>query len=182
MLSTEYRHVTLEKPTLKDFNETLPDAMPVTVILASRPGVTRWAGRQWEAVGVVVTTTNGGEGEVVVDQGDYQQVRYGGLEIRLFQDETESYYHNLMSPKPGCYIVATIDEEGENEVPVPILVSLSFDQANSYHEGGESVFAVPIPDELYGWVEAYVLQYYVPEKKRKRKLVNWKEKEKGKQQ
>ena len=85
MLSTEYRHVTLEKPTLIDFNETLPDAMPVTVILASRPGVTRWAGRQWEAVGVVVTTTNGGEGEVVVDQGDYQQVRYGGLEIRLFQ-------------------------------------------------------------------------------------------------
>ena len=174
MLIALYHHVTLEKPTLKDFNETLPGAMPVTVLMASRPGVTRWAGRQWEATGVAVTTTGGGEGEVVVDQGDYQQVRYGGLEVRLYQDETESYYHNLMSPQPGCYIVATIDEEDENEVPVPILVTMSFDQAQAYHEGGESVFAVPIPDELYAWVEAYVLQYYVPEKKRKRKLVNWK--------
>ena len=181
MLSTEYRHITLEKPTLKDFNETLPGAMPVTVILASRPGVTRWAGRQWEAIGIAATAT-GGDGEIVVDQGDYQQVSYGGLEIRLFQDEAESYYHNLMSPNPGCYIVASIDEEDENEAPVPILVTLCFDQAHAYHEGGECVFAVPIPDELYGWVEAYVLQYYVPEKKRKRKLVNWKEKEKGKQQ
>lgn len=176
MLRPEYRYVALEKPTLTDFNKKLPEAMPVTVIMASRSGVTRWAGRQWEAIGIAVTTTGGGEGEVVVDQGDYQQVRYGGLEVKLFQDEAESYYHNLMSPKPGCYIVATIDEEeDENAVPVPFLVTLSFDQANAYHEGGESVFAVPIPDELYAWVEAYVLQYYVPEKKRKRKLVNWKE-------
>ena len=56
------------------------------------------------------------------------------------------------------------------QVPVPVLVTLSFDEANAYGEGGATVYHVAIPAELYAWVERYVLTHYVPEKKYKRKL------------
>ena len=85
-----------------------------------------------------------------------------------------------MSPKPSCYIVSRVAEDDyTDEVPVPILVTLSFDQAHSYLEGDDVVFAVPLAPELYRWTEAYVLRHYAPEKKFKRKLKNWKKGEQG---
>ena len=99
----------------------------------------------------------------------------GGLKVTLFKDECESYYHNLMSPQPGCYVVAAEAEaEADNEIPKPYLVSLSFDEVHAYLEGDEHVYAVEIPPELYKWTEAFVLTHYVATKKTKRKLKNWK--------
>ncbi len=69
-------------------------------------------------------------------------------------------------------MVADIDEESQ---PVPFLVTLSFDEAHAYLEGDQEVYAVDIPPELYRWSEAFVLSHYVPQKKRKRKLDNWKD-------
>ncbi len=142
--------------------------------MESRPGVTRWATEQWDAVGVTVGDRGGEFGEVVVENGEYRQTCYGGLRVSMFEDEAESYYHNLMSPNPGIFIVATVDEDDAGSVPVPRLVTLSFDEAHAYLEGGETVFTVPLCPELYRWVEAYVLQFYVPGKKRRRKRVDWK--------
>ena len=41
-------------------------------------------------------------------------------------------------------------------------------------ETDEIVESVGMPAELYRWVERFVLQHYVPEKRRKRKRDNWK--------
>ena len=76
-----------------------------------------------------------------------------------------------MSPNPGCYVIT--DKETD-EAPIPFKVSMSFDEAHSYQEGGKEIYAVAIPNELYQWIEAYVLDNYFPEKKRKRKLNDWK--------
>ena len=54
-------------------------------------------------------------------------------------------------------------------------MSLSYDAAHSYLEGDEIVYAVDLPAELYRWSETFVLQYYAPEKKMKRKRTDWKE-------
>jgi len=99
---------------------------------------------------------------------------FSGLSLQLYVDECESYYHNLMSPKPGCYIVAG-EPEIADEMPEPYIVSLSFDEAHAYLEGDAQVYAVEIPPELYKWVEAFILTHYVATKKTKRKLKNWKE-------
>jgi hypothetical protein len=56
---------------------------------------------------------------------------------------------------------------------VPFLVSLSFDEANAYQEGDGVVYAVAMPPELYRWCEHFVLDHYVPEKKKKRRLTDW---------
>ena len=73
-------------------------------------------------------------------------------------------------PEPRCYVIATRDE---SEVPLPRLVTLSFDEAHAYMEGEGELFAVAVAPELYRWTEAFVLANYVPEKRRKRKRTNW---------
>ena len=103
---------------------------------------------------------------------------FSGLQLNLYVDECESYYHNLMSPQPGCFIVAS-EPENPNEMPVPYLVSLSFDEVHAYLEGDEPVYAVEIPPELYKWTEVFILEHYVAIKRRKRKLTDWKQQSSG---
>lgn len=92
--------------------------------------------------------------------------------LRLFKDEAESYYYNLMADASALYIVTHSSDDG---LPEPFLVTASFDAANAYLEGDGEIFTVPMSAEIYRWVETYVLEYYLPQKKFKRKLNNWKQ-------
>lgn len=149
--------------------------------MESQPSTHKWADEVWDARGIVVSSVDSDnvKKEVKVieqDNSEIKQLIYSGMKIRLFLDECESYYHNMMSPEPGCFIVARAeDEDGEEtDMPIPVLATLSFDEAHSYLEGDDIVYAVPIPAELYVWAEAYVLENYVAEKRVKRKRVDWK--------
>jgi hypothetical protein len=150
---------------------TQQNSFPVSVILEKRPSVSKWANAYWTVLGIIVGESTDEGMMLLHSQNDIEQYRYSGLSVTLYRDECESYYHNLMSPKPGCYVIT--DKETD-EAPVPFKVSMSFDEAHSYQEGGKEIYAVEIPNELYQWVEAYVLDNYFPEKKRKRKLNDWK--------
>ncbi|MEE9309623.1 MAG: DUF3305 domain-containing protein [Cocleimonas sp.] len=160
--------------------ENLPNSFPVSVIMESQPSKSQWIDETWNGIGVVVgaiAQSGTSKDEVkVIAQGATKQVIYGGLKINLHLDECESYYHNLMSPEPGCFIVAREeDEDGEEtDIPIPFMVTMSFDEAHAYLEGDDIVYAVPIPPELYLWVEAYILENYSAEKRVKRKRKNWK--------
>lgn len=167
----------MEKMDLKDFDEELPEQLGVAVIMRKRPSTHPWADFSYDAFGVVVRAV-GEEKRVekIFQDGDDEHYLVSGINLRLHVDECESYYHNLMSPEPSCFIVAGQPEE-EGEMPLPYLVSLSFDEAHAYLEGDEQVYSVPIPSELYKWTEAYVLTHYVAIKKTKRKLKNWREPE-----
>jgi hypothetical protein len=46
-------------------------------------------------------------------------------------------------------------------------VTLSYNQAGRFMDGGERVDPVPMPDVLREWLAAYVAQHYKPEPKRK---------------
>ena len=81
--------------------------------------------------------------------------------MSLFQDETESYYYNLMSCSSALYIVTRRNDKGLSE---PFLVTANFDASDAYLERDEEVFTVPMSAETYRWIEAYVLGYYVPQK------------------
>ncbi len=151
----------------------LPQHFSLSVMMERRASTNPWVDHIWEAVGVSVGARSKDEGRKVVVVSEEKEVArflYEGFFIRLYKDECESYYHNLMSPQPRCFVVADPDEEGQ---PIPFLVSLSFDEANAYLEGEEVVYALDIPPELYRWCEVFVLANYVPEKKMKRKLTRW---------
>jgi hypothetical protein len=154
-------------------SQRLPESFPVAVMMERRPSTSEWVDFSWDAVGVSVgTRSENHERHVVVISEEESASRYlhEGFTLQLYKDECESYYYNLMSEHPRCYVVADLDEQG---CPIPCLVSLSYDEASAYLEGEEEVYAVDIPPELYRWIEAYVLAHYVPEKKIKRKLTQW---------
>jgi hypothetical protein len=163
----------MDKLELDDFDQELPGHMNVAVLMEKQPSTHPWADFRYQALGVVVRP-RGDEYSVerVYRDGDVEHYLISGLVVRLYEDECESYYHNLMSPNPGCFIIANRPDT-DAEMPEPYLVSLSFDEAHAYGEGDEEVYSVPIPSELYQWAEAYVLTHYVAVKKTKRKLRNW---------
>ena len=150
---------------------------PVSVLMERRKVEGNpWISESWKALGVTVgtgpTAADCAGPLCLVSGAEAAQFLWTGLEVELFADEAESYYHNLMVGTPGCYIVVRTRSDG---MPEPVLVSLSFDAGQAYQEGDETVYSVPLPPELYRAAEAFVIAHYVPEKKRKRKLENWKE-------
>ena len=165
----------MEKLELTDFDGELPNRMAVAVVMEKKPSTHPWADYAYDAIGVVVKQdAEAAEPSLIFKDGEIEHHLFGGLGIQLHVDECESYYHNMMSPEPGCFIVAETPED-PSDMPEPYLVSLSFDEVHAYLEGDEQVYSVPIPPELYKWAEAYVLTHYVAIKKTKRKLKNWSE-------
>ena len=163
----------MEKLELEDFQHTLPDQMHVAVVMEKQPSTHPWADYRYDAVGVVVREQDEARSvKRIYQDGEIEHFMVSGLSLQLHVDECESYYHNLMSPEPGCFIVANQPEDTD-EMPDPYLVSLSFDEAHAYLEGDELVYSVPLPAQLYQWAEAYVLTNYVAIKKTKRKLKRW---------
>jgi hypothetical protein len=145
---------------------------PVSVVLERRPATSRWVDYVWNAAGIAVGRhADDREPRLVREDGDIGYFLVGGLEVGLYVDECESYYHNLMSDSPRAYVIARLDEDDDR--PRPFLVSMSFDEAHSYLSGGDEIYAVDVPGELYRWTEAYVIANYFPEKKKKRKLRDW---------
>jgi hypothetical protein len=165
----------MEKLELQDFDANLPDRMTVAVIMEKKPSTHPWADFAYQALGVVVRPYEGERSTSLIYQDDQsEQYLVSGLHLQLHVDECESYYHNMMSPEPGCFIVADTPED-PSAMPEPYLVSLSFDEVHAYLEGDEQIYSVPISPELYKWAEAYVLTHYIAIKKTKRKLKNWHE-------
>ncbi|CAD7842916.1 MAG: hypothetical protein [Olavius algarvensis Gamma 3 endosymbiont] len=163
----------MEKLELEDFDQELPERLNLAVLMEKKPSTHPWAQFSYEALGVVVRGAQEESSVARVYQNDgVEHFLVTGMVLQLHPDECESYYHNLMSPEPGCFIVADQPDDSA-DMPLPYLVSLSFDEVHAYLEGDEQVYSVAIPSELYQWAEAYVLTNYVALKKTKRKLKNW---------
>jgi hypothetical protein len=163
----------MEKLELDDFDQQLPDHLNLAVLMEKQPSSHPWADFKYQALGVVVRDGDEDKSVTRVYQNDeVEHFLVTGMSLRLYPDECEGYYHNLMSPEPGCFIVASQPDETD-QMPVPYLVSLSFDEVHAYLEGDEQIYSVPIPPELYRWAEAFVLTHYIAIRKTKRKLKNW---------
>lgn len=156
--------------------QDMPKHFSVVVLMQRQPSMhSQWSDYQWDAIGVMACAEMPDQAsgpQLVHDDGEVLQYLYSGFEVRLHIDECESYYYNLISPAPRCYVIA---RENEDQVPVPFLVSMSFDEAHAYMEMEDTVFVVDVPPELYRWTEDFVLMHYAPEKRKKRKRANWKE-------
>ncbi len=166
----------MSEPSDPRLAEPGPDRFPVAVVMRRQPSANRWISHGWTAVGVVVSDRDdigGVRGERISEQPDgSEDYLWGGLTLRLFKDQAESYYHNLMAPHPSLYVVLRDDPRGW---PEPFLVSASFDEANAYVEADADAQPVALPPELHQAIERFVLRHYMPEPRRKRKRRNWKE-------
>jgi hypothetical protein len=153
----------------------VPDAFSVSVIVeyVETPD-NRWEEGQWRVAGVIAAGPDGQETapprQLHAATQDRQYL-HAGLKLRLYKDDAESYYYNLVSDNPAVFVICS-QEAGE---PLqPFIVTLSYGEATSYMETDEIVETVAMPPELYRWAERFVLEHYVPEKRRKRKREDWK--------
>ena len=169
--------MSLDKTSKHRRSNPLTNNFPVSIVMQHRVIENNvWIADQWEVEAVVAggnenpgdiperTISRMGEGEEKYIWENYQ--------ITLFPDEAESYYFNIISDTPFVFVVCR-DEEEDGEL-IPFKVSVNYDEASSFLELEEQVFQVPMPAEIYRWVEAFVVNNYVPVKRKKRKLENWK--------
>jgi len=162
-------------------DEVLANKFPVSIVMQHRIIENNiWQTEQWEVEAVIAgakeATGNIPERKVSRIGSADEKFVWINYQINLFTDEAESYYFNIISDTPFVFVVCR-DEEGDGEL-IPFSVSVNYDEAASYMELDDHVFQVPMPAEIYRWLEAFVVNNYVPVKKKKRKLENWK----GKQQ
>jgi hypothetical protein len=159
---------------------TPPRSYPVAVLVEYQLVYdNRWIDGRWVVTGVVASKqpVEAGVHRKLIHSGDEaQQYLWTGLSIELHKDDAESFYCNLMSDKPSVFVICG---EEQDEPLQPSIVTLSYGEATTYMETDQQVERVEMPAELYRWLEQYVLANYVPEKKKKRKRVDWKESDRG---
>ncbi len=154
------------------------ESFPVSIIVAFQNTCdNRWESGHWKVTGLVAGGQSAKPGvrreTLHAGSGDAQYL-WTGLRVELHKDDAESYYFNIVSDTPKVFVICN---RNEGEPLEPFIVTLSYDEAASYMEGDEAVESVAMPAELYRWVEQYVLEHYVPEKRKKRKRDSWKETE-----
>lgn len=149
---------------------------PVALVLDYQyGGVTPWRAGHWRVVAALAGHHGlAGQRTMLPMHRDNhgEQVLCTGYQLTLHRDDTESYYCNLMGERPSLFVVCR-EESGER--PEPTQVTVSYGEAASWSEVDGSVHAVAMPPEIYRWVEAYVIEHYVPEKRRKRTRDDWKQ-------
>lgn len=159
---------------MNEERQPLPERFFVAVLMERRPGVTPWQPHVWLPVGLVAGAA--AEGPVGVPlpmpaDGDALRELWRGFAVRLHRDEAESYYHNLVSAQPLAFVV--LREEADGDRRVPALVTLCFDEAGAYLEAEERVESLPLPPELVQWLEQFVIENYVPERRTRRERKAW---------
>src|SRR5438477_10064425 len=135
----------------------------VAVVMQRRPLANRWQSEAWEPLAVLMDYEGPAAPRVLVEEAGTKQWLYPGFDIFLRPSEAEGYYHNVSSREPRVFILWRMEEE----LAVPQFVTVSYDEASRWMDGGEHVDSVPMPAELFAWVGEYVEQNYRPQPKKR---------------
>ena len=152
----------IERPTRK-----------IAVILEREAVQSRWESHRWQLLGAVPDV--GGEARTIVETPQRLQRLFPGLELTLFADEAEGYYLNASSEAPSLFVSIRHDEGGE--APYPFQVTLSYNEAARWMDGGEKVERVVAWPELAAWMGEWVEANYRPEPKKRRRPQSFEGKE-----
>jgi hypothetical protein len=155
------------KPTDTEF--------PVSVVMERREKRRdRWQFVEWKAVGVLTGQEHLADTSrqvTIHEDGDCRRVLWTNFRVKLVKDGAESYWSNLMAEYPSLFVVCRRDE-GCDE-PEPFLVTANYDEIIGYQEVDDDVYRIPLPADIYQWLERYVVTNYVPQQKKKRKRADW---------
>src|SRR3989441_9325820 len=105
----------------------------VAVIMQRRAVQNRWQSEVWEALGVLADYDAPGEARVIVEQAGATQWLYPGFEMVLHRSESEGYYHNVSTQEPRVFVMWRMEQERA----VPQFVTVSYDEASRWMDGGE---------------------------------------------
>ncbi len=122
-----------------------------------------WQSEAWEALGVVADYAGAAEARVIVDAPGATQWLYPRFDIVLQRSESEGYFHNVSAAAPSVFVLWRM----EDARAVPRYVTVSYDEASRWMDGGAQVDAVPMPAAMRAWLREFVAQNYRPEPKKR---------------
>jgi hypothetical protein len=159
---------------------------PVTVVVERIPIANRWASEQWRVAAVEPSDAGPETGDAMTgaraEQADVadgandsptstsRSWRVGGLFAELHASEAQGYYLNITAPAPKVFVMCRLTESAaDHDMPKlrPQLVTVSYDEAARFMDGGEQVEAVPLALALLDWMRPFVVANYRPEPPRK---------------
>lgn len=134
----------------------------VAVIMQRRAVESRWQSEMWEAIGILPEYPVGGP-RVLVDSPVLTQVLHPGFDIVLQRSEAEGYFHNVSAAAPNVFVLWRM----EDARAVPHYVTVSYDEASRWMDGGAQVDPVLMPMAMRAWLRAFVEENYRPEPKKR---------------
>jgi len=152
-----------------------PLTQPVDVIIERTPLQSRWASERWQpvAVEIVVPVTGSARPSDAVPGSNFcepegeNRWRCHGFEIELHPTEAEGYFLNLTAPDPRIFVLWRMFDDGLPPSARPVLLTVSYNQAGRYMDGGEQVDGVPMLPVVADWMRPFIAQHYKPEPRRK---------------
>jgi hypothetical protein len=124
----------------------------------------RWVDCVWEPVRVVTgADATGSEPRALQADASIAQWLHPGFEIVLHRDEAEGYYLNCSGTVPKVFVLWRMEEDRG----LPVEVTASSEEAGRWMDGGHSIDGVPMTEEIFTWVGAYVEKNYKPEPKQR---------------
>ena len=151
-----------------------PLRQPADVIMERVPLESRWASERWQPVAVELTGPAGTSAVPNLAPGANECIREGddrwrcrGYEIELHPSEAEGYFLNITAPDPRIFVMWRMFDDGAMPAARPVLLTVSYNQAGRYMDGGEQVDGVPMLPALADSIRAFVALHYKPEPRRK---------------
>jgi hypothetical protein len=169
-------HVSARRTLLQHDPSMAPLTLAVDVIVERVPLANRWASERWQPAAVEVAVPRAraprardvvpGSGSAVAD-GDDNHWRCSGFEIELHPTEAEGYFLNITAPDPRIFVMWRPFDDGAMPPVRPVLVTVSYNEAARFMDGGESVDGVPMLPSIAGWIRSFVDVHYKPEPRKK---------------
>ncbi len=152
-------------------------AVTMAVVMRRVALASRWQPWKWELDAVWPDLGEFGTVPMCLEQDEHgARWLYPGFEVVLFHDQGEGYYLNLTSTQPCWFVHWRMQEDvpADEARPVPVTVSLSYNEAGRWLDAGETVENVPLAPDQREWLQAYVDQNYRPEPKQRRRPESFK--------
>jgi hypothetical protein len=135
----------------------------VAVIMQRRAIQSRWQSEVWEAAGVLAGYNGAAAPRLIVDEAAVRQWLYPGFHIVLNRAEAEGYFHNVSTAAPSVFVLWRM----EGGRAVPHYVTVSYDEASRWMDGGAQVDSVAMPHAMRDRVRGFVERHYRPEPKKR---------------
>lgn len=144
------------------------NGITLAVIMERKPVASKWADHRWEAVGVVPDPEDGASGPRKIPGDGSERWLFPGLELRLYGDEAENYQLNIGAPEPRVFVMWRL----EDELARPQIVTVSYGEAARMMDANEQVDGVPLPADLFGWIEDFARSHYRPPDTKRRRYAS----------
>jgi hypothetical protein len=152
----------------------LPEYFSVDVVMERIALHNRWTSEQWRPAWVDPVAPGRATGTApalapvcIEDTPERTLWKFAQREIEVHPSEAEGYFLNVSSESPVVFVMWRMRDDDVVPPAEPFIVTLSYNEAGRFMDGGERVDPVPMSASIRDWLGAYVAVHYKPEPKKK---------------